>query len=352
MSINKIAQKAGVSPSTVSRVLNNPNYRCSSAGTRDRIWKAAMELNYTPNEAARSLKLGKKLQEENKTYYINVLMTRMDESRTDPFFSELLRIIESEIHKHFCILSKVWYMPVFSDDRKCSDINLDSLIGQMYHETDGKCDGLVIVGKCNSVALKKLDAKYKSVVSVNRNSTNYEVDEILCDGCKVASIAVNYLINLGHKKIGYVGDCQNEARYHGFITALEQNGITPVPEYVIGTHQTEAEGYEAMEKLLHSGNCPTGIYCANDITAIGMLKSLNKYKNLQEIPSIIASDDIEEAGNCRPMLTTVKLPKEEMGKFALYLLTDRLKNGHSSVVRMELEGKLVVRDSCRKISVI
>ena len=76
MSINKIAEMAGVSPSTVSRVLNNPNYHCSSEETRERIWKAAMELNYTPNEAARSLKLGKKLQEENKTYYINVSSTK------------------------------------------------------------------------------------------------------------------------------------------------------------------------------------------------------------------------------------------------------------------------------------
>lgn len=107
---------------------------------------------------------------------------------------------------------------------------IGTLTSQMYPETEGKCDGLVIVGKCNSTALKKLDTRYKSVVSVNWNSTNYEVDEILCDGCKVASTAVNYLISLGHKKTGYVGDC-------------------------------------------------------------------------------------------RPMLTTVKLPKEEMGKFALYLLS-------------------------------
>lgn len=349
MSINQIAKKAGVSPSTVSRVLNNPDYHCSSEETRDKIWQAAMELNYTPNEAARSLKLGKKLQEENKTYYINVLMTRMDESRTDPFFSELLRIIESEIHKHFCILSKVWYMPVFSDDRKCNNINIENLINSMYTETNGRCDGLIIVGKCNSSALKKLNAKYKSVVSVNRNSTNYEVDEILCDGHKAASIAVNYLISLGHKEIGYVGDCQNEARYEGFTNALKANNIALTPGYVIETKQTEAEGYEAMEKLIHSGCCPTGIYCANDITAIGMLKALNKYKNLQVVPSIIASDDIEEAGNCRPMLTTVKLPKKEMGKFAMYLLVDRIKNGHSSIVRMELEGKLVIRDSCWKI---
>ena len=66
MSINKIAQMAGVSPSTVSRVLNNPNYRCSSEETRDKIWKAAMELNYTPNEAARSLKLGKRQKKKIK----------------------------------------------------------------------------------------------------------------------------------------------------------------------------------------------------------------------------------------------------------------------------------------------
>ena len=103
-----------------------------------------------------------------------------------------------------------------------------------------------------------------------------------------------------------------------------------------------------MENFLSSGNCPTGIYCANDITAIGMLKSLSRHKNLPLIPSVISSDDIEEAGNCRPMLTTVRLPKEEMGKFALYLLTDRMKGGHSSVVRMELEGKLVIRESCSK----
>ncbi len=197
MSINKIAQMAGVSPSTVSRVLNNPNYRCSSEETRD----------------------------------INVLMTRMDESRTDPFFSELLRVIESEIHKHFCILSKVWYMPVFSDDRKCSNINLDSIINSMYEEAGRKCDGLVIVGKCNSIALKKLNSKYKSVVSVNRNSTNYEVDELLCDGYKVASTAVEYLISLGHKNIGYAGECQNEARYHGFTETLKKNGIKLNPAY-------------------------------------------------------------------------------------------------------------------------
>ena len=348
MSIKKIAEKAGVSPATVSRVLNNPNYKCSVSGLRDKIWKTAIEMNYVPNEAARNLKRGVSAKQE-KTWYINILMTRTDSSTTDPFFAELLRVIESEIHDKNCILSKVWYMSVFSDDRKCRRENLDRLIDGMYDEVEGKRDGLIIIGRCNKEALKKLNKKYKSVVSVNRNSTNYEVDEVLCDGKKIAAAAVEYLISLGHKNIGYIGQCHSEDRYNGYLETLKKHDLDVIPEYVIETKQTEAEGYEAMEKFFQSDDMPTGIYCANDISAIGMLKCLNKFRNRYYMPSIISSDDIQEAQFTRPMLTTVSLPKEDMGKFALYLLLDRLKGGHSGIVRMELEGRLMIRNSCSSV---
>lgn len=348
MSIKKIAEKAGVSPATVSRVLNNPNYKCSVSGLRDKIWKTAIEINYVPNEAARNLKKGVSAKQE-KTWYINILMTRTDSSTTDPFFAELLRVIESEIHDKNCILSKVWYMSVFSDDRRCRRENLDRLIDGMYDEVEGKRDGLIIIGRCNKEALKKLNKKYKSVVSVNRNSTNYEVDEVLCDGKKIAAAAVEYLISLGHKNIGYIGQCHSEDRYNGYLETLKKHDLDVIPEYVIETKQTEAEGYEAMEKFFQSDDMPTGIYCANDISAIGMLKCLNKFRNRYYMPSIISSDDIQEAQFTRPMLTTVSLPKEDMGKFALYLLLDRLKGGHSGIVRMELEGRLMIRNSCSSV---
>ena len=348
MSIKKIAEKAGVSPATVSRVLNNPNYKCSVSGLRDKIWKTAIEMNYVPNEAARNLKKGVSAKQE-KTWYINILMTRTDSSTTDPFFAELLRVIESEIHDKNCILSKVWYMSVFSDDRKCRRENLNRLIDGMYDEVEGKRDGLIIIGRCNKEALKKLNKKYKSVVSVNRNSTNYEVDEVLCDGEKIAAAAVEYLISLGHKNIGYIGQCHSEDRYNGYLETLKKHDLDVIPEYVIETKQTEAEGYEAMEKFFQSDDMPTGIYCANDISAIGMLKCLNKFRNRYYMPSIISSDDIQEAQFTRPMLTTVSLPKEDMGKFALYLLLDRLKGGHSGIVRMELEGRLMIRNSCSSV---
>lgn len=300
MSIKRIAELSGVSPATVSRVLNHPEYKCQPPEVRERIWKAAMQLGYTPNQAARNLKLG--IAAEQKNYYIGVLMTRTE--------------------------------------------NLDRIIDEMYRETICVCDGLIIIGKCNKEALKKLNKKYKCVVSVNRNSTNYEVDEVLCDGRKVASMAVEYLISLGHRNIGYVGECYNEARYAGFLETMRKHEIEPDPSMIIQTHQTETEGFHAMQRIFREEDRPTGIYCANDITAVGMLKCLAKYKNYYYTPSIISSDDIEEAQCTRPMLTTVSLPREEMGKFAMQLLLDRLRGGHRSVVRLELEGRLMIRDSC------
>lgn len=348
MSIKKIAEEAGVSISTVSRVLNNPDYKCQSEELRNKIWNIAIKMNYTPNLAARNLKLGKSPAEQ-KTYYINVLMTRTDASQTDPFFTELLNVVESEIHKNACILSHIWYMPVFSNDAECERGDIRRTIDRMYGEVKDHADGLVVIGKCNSKALKYWGKKYDSIVSVNRNSTNYEVDEVLCDGEKIAKTAVEYLVKLGHRNIGYVGGCRNEARYRGFLKVLEKNDIEVVPGYIMETKQTEAEGYETMKKFITMENPPTGIYCANDITAIGMLKCLNKYRNIRYSPSIISSDDIEEAQFTQPMLTTVRLPRDEMGKFAIGLLTDRMKGGHKSVSRVELEGRLVVRSSCSKV---
>lgn len=219
-----------------------------SACLREKVWSIAMEMNYVPNEAARNLKKGTQAK-ESKIWYINVLMTRTDESRTDPFFTELLRVVESEIHEHNCILSKVWYMPLFSDDRKCRRENLDQIIQRMYTETEENKDGLIIIGRCNPLALKKLNQKYRSVVSVNRNSTNYEVDEVLCDGKKIAQMAVEHLISLGHRNIGYVGGCRNEDRYVGYLDTLKKNNLDVIPEYVVETDQTEREGYEARRSF-------------------------------------------------------------------------------------------------------
>lgn len=339
MSIKRIAEIAGVSYSTVSRVLNNPEYKCSDEIVRERILSAARELNYIPNEAAKNLKLG--IKKEQIPYKISILITRTESPGTDPFFREITQIVESEIHKNMCIVSQIHYLPELSGS--------DSGTIPKNVLSEGS-DGLIIIGKCSQSAIKSLKKIFKAIVSINRNSTNYESDEVLCDGEKIAVLAMEYLIGLGHRKIGYVGDCHNESRFKGYRDVLFKYNLDYDVDYVINTYQGEEQGYEIMERLMHSKNQPTAIYCANDITAIGMLNALSKYKNRYYNPSIISSDDIDEAQLTKPMLTTVRLPKKDMAKFAMYILLDRLNGGHKSVVRIELEGSLIIRESCSQVS--
>ncbi len=345
MSLKEIAKRAGTSPATVSRILNDPDHRCSDPGVRDRVWKAAMELHYVPNEAARNLKKGARKSEEN-VRYIQVLMTRTERSHADPFFTEVLRVVESEIHRNSCILSQVWYVSAFSSDKQCQSGNVTRQVEELYQDTEGKTDGLIVIGRCNKVALKCLKERFRNLVSINRNPTNREIDEVTCDGRKIATSAVEYLLTRGHRDIGYVGECNGEARYRGYVDTLMKHDLELHPAYIYETKQTETAGFEIMNKILHSGDIPTAIYCANDITAIGMLKALEKSKNKYLNLSIISSDDIEQAQFTRPMLTTVALPKVEMGRFAVYLLLDRIGGKHDSITTMELEGRLVVRESC------
>lgn len=345
MSLKEIAKMAGTSPATVSRILNDPDHRCSDPSVRDRVWKAAMDLHYVPNEAARDLKKGKKPSEE-KVRYIQVLMTRTERNHADPFFTEVLRVVESEIHRNSCILSQVWYVSAFSSDKECRADNVSRLTEELYQETEGKSDGLIVIGRCNTEALKSLKKRFRNLVSINRNPTNREIDEVTCDGRKIATSAVEYLLSGGHREIGYVGECRGESRYKGYVDTLMKHDLEPDPSYIYETKQTEAAGFEIMQKILRSGDIPTAIYCANDITAIGMLKAMEKSKNKYLNLSIISSDDIEQAQFTRPMLTTVALPKVEMGRFAVYLLLDRINGSHDSIITMELEGRLVIRESC------
>ncbi len=348
MSIKKIAEMTGVSVSTVGRVLSNPNHKCSSEEIREKILQAAREINYVPNEAARNLKVGNTVK--NDVYYINILLTRVVSEESDPFFEEMLRLTEIEIRRSNCIIANVWQMADFSNEKYCGANDIDQTVSEMYKGQQHKSDGLIIIGKCARKALKALKNYEKNIVSINRNSTNYEVDEVLCDGKKIALTAIEYLVKCGHTKIGYVGDCHSETRFDGYQHAQIQFHLDSDIDYVFDTTPNEEHGYKAMEYFLKMSDPPTGIYCANDILAIGMLKCLGKRRNRYYMPSIVSSDDIAEAQYTNPMLTTVSLPKNEMVRFALILLLDRIHGGHRIVSRLEMEGTLIVRDSCRTIA--
>lgn len=344
MSLKDIARLTGVSVSTVGRILSDPSRKCANEETRRKVLEAAREINYIPNAAARSLKSGGNQQE--KIYSIDILLTRFAQEAADPFYDELLMLAEKELRNKGCIVSNVWHKAEFSDE-KASDIEM--IVASLYKDRARRSDGLMIIGKCTAKAVRVLKKYEKNIITISRNSTNYEVDEVLCDGSKIASDAVSYLARLGHTKIAYVGDCHSEARFTGYQSAMVRGHLSPDIDYIFDTAPNEENGLLAFEHFSKLSDPPTGIYCANDILAIGMLKALSRRRQRGYCPSVISCDDIDEAQYTTPMLTTISLPKNEMVRFALMLLLDRISGGHKIVSRIELEGTLIIRESCRPL---
>ncbi|MBQ8965166.1 LacI family DNA-binding transcriptional regulator [Ruminococcus sp.] len=345
MSLKKIAQMTGVSVSTVGRILSDPNHKCASEEVRRKVIEAAREISYIPNASARALKTG--VKNEEKIYRIDILLTRAAHEMTDPFYDELLMLLEKELRSSGCIVGNVWQNSEFSDEKLSRTDRLPKLAEELFPEGAPRSDGLIVIGRVTVRALKLLKAKEKNLVSINRNSSGCEADEVLCDGGRIARTAVSYLTKLGHTKIGYVGPCHNEARFTGYQTALMNSHLTPDIDHIFDTLPNEEGGIAAMEYFASLDDPPTGIYCANDILAVGLLGALGRRRSRGYMPSVIASDDIETAQYTRPMLTTISLPKKEMVRFALMLLLDRIKGGHRIISRVEVEGTLVIRESCR-----
>jgi DNA-binding LacI/PurR family transcriptional regulator len=274
-------------------------------------------------------------------------VTRSGNDAADPFYDELLMILEKELRNSSCIVNNVWHRAEFSDERIIQSDKLQKMVADLYQDKAHKSDGLILIGKVTSRALKQLKTEEKNIVSINRNSTNYEVDEVLCDGSRIARTAIAYLAKLGHTKIGYVGDCHNESRFMGYQAAMTTFHLSPDIDYIFDTTPNEANGIAALEYFSGLADPPTGIYCANDILAVGMLKALNRRRSKIYSPSVISNDDIDAAQYTKPMLTTISLPKNEMVRFALMLLLDRIKGGHRIISRLEVEGTLIIRESCR-----
>ncbi len=346
MSLKQIANLSGASVATVSRVLNNPDYQCRSQELAGRIRQIARELHYVPNQNARQLKMGAHLP--NGQYVIDILLARFHSLEEDPFFEEMYRYVETECHKQNCMLGKLLHIP---------DISMPTHTMQKSqpHPVPGKrgvhqqADGLLILGKCPPSAVEALLRTYRGVAAIDRNPMDYRMDEIICNGAQAAAMAVEYLLELGHKSIAYVGDCTMEARYSGYYDCLLNHKLPLIYDYIVSTSQTRDEGYRAFAKLAGLGKPPTAVFCANDVTALGLLEAMKDWngRRRREVyrPAVISIDDIEEASSVSPMLTTIHIPKGDMAHLAVLSLIDRLQGGHHACVRMELPCQLMVRES-------
>lgn len=333
MSLKQIAALTHTSVSTVSRVLNNTSPSCASKELQDKIWAAAKEIGYRPNQAARALKKGTDTAAA-KLPRIAVVMARVT-SEEDPFFSELFRSLETELLKQGAVLDDMVHAEDICRERLCS------------------ANGILIMGRCSHTLLSQIARQNKNIAGIWRNPMEFNIDEVICDGRKAAELAMNHLLSLGHKKIAYIGDCSYESRYVGYCNILFQNKIPMDYNLIKQTNQTIKETDAVFEELLSARMAGktdfSAVFCANDITAIRVLELLGRQKaSVRRSVSVISIDDIADAQNTKPYLTTIHIPHREMAHMAVMLLLDRIAKGHASPVRIEFPCRIVHRDSCYK----
>lgn len=356
MSLKKIAQLAQTSVSTVSRVLNDPAHRCQTPGLTEKIWQTADSLHYVPDAAARRLRLGS--PEKREPFTVDLFLARFDSIDKDPFFRELFWFLKEELIKHNCLLGEIQnpidmanlpnngaapdHVPYRPVQKVISEKSKNALAFIARKPNTG----LLILGKCPPELVPIVKKRYAFLVGIDRNPTEYEFDEVVCNGQAAAELAVEHLIGLGHENIAYIGDCTYETRYIGYYQALINHKIALNYENIYPTDQTQEQGFHTMTALLSSSRRPTAIFCANDSTALGVLNALKQHKKRGYFPSIISIDNINDSQKTVPMLTTIDIPKKEMGHLALMLLLDRKNGGHHENVRLELPCRLVERDSC------
>ena len=329
MKLKDIAEIAGVSVSTVSRVLNDPYSTAASPTKQAEIWKIARDGGYVPNEQARKLKKGEGSEEIRGTMYC-LLATDSEEYRDDPFYTTLISAIRTEALKRNYVVEYS-----FSEQEREMPIKGD------------KAEGLIIIGRFSPDILPKLNKKYnKNIVYIGLNSIKAKCDKVFCSGYQGMRDVVKELCLCGHRNVGYIG-VRNDSRLEGFSDEIKDAGINGCAENVFtkGNALTSELGYSQMKELLKKGNI-TAVVCANDITAIGALKACSEQEiKVPEEMCIIGMDDIEMTRYVSPALSTVHVPLDEMASMAVKLLADRIEGGHHNCVEIGFPHWIVKRGS-------
>ena len=332
--LKDIAQKAQVSVSTVSKVLNSGESSSISEDTRNRIIGIAMNEGYVPNRNARSLSNIK----NNKV--ISCILSYESESENNTFFNRIIEGIHSEAENRGYTIG-------------CTLSSSDSLVEIIQENiVSNSINSAIILGKFKPEFLDFICGHIPNIVYAGLNPPGKCFDEVVCDAYKAVKCAVEHLIALGNKKIAYVGiikdkNIVNEYRFEAFEATLQSNGLSPDSAIIRNVPLTTEQGYAAMIDILDSGNVPTAVFCGNDVTAIGVVRAIEKkgLKIPEEI-SIISIDDIDMASYIKPSLSTIHVPKAELGQYAVKMLVDKIETGRKMPVKLELPFELIIRESC------
>ncbi len=326
VSIKDIARLANVSHPTVSRALHhsplvNPETAC-------RIRRIAAESGYRPSAVARSLVT-------SRTRTIGVVVTTI----ADPFIAEVVAGIEDEANAH-----------EYSVFLANSNADPQREIKAVHSFEERRVDGIIVTAsRVGALYADVLSQMRVPVVLLNNEHPSEFGYSVRIADFEASRQAVGYLLSLGHRQIAYIGDrygrSSDTERFSGYRATLDEADIPFQPDLVVhGDGQPEG-GARAMARLLDLPGLPTAVFCYNDMTAIGALKTLRAHGI--QVPwdvSMIGFDDLFLAQYAEPALTTIRQPKHEMGRLGMDTLL-KLLSGGDPEQNVKVPGELIVRQS-------
>lgn len=322
-----VAQLAGVSTATVSRALMNPN-KVSDA-TKKRIEEAVLESGYAPNSLARNLR-----RNESKTIVAIV------PDICDPYYTEIIRGVKDAAMAN-------GYLVLLGDSERQKGRE-SSFMNLVFTK---QTDGILLLGTELPFAVCKSQKKnLPPMVMACEFSPEMELPTVHIDNLTSAFEAVNYLTQMGHRRIAQISGPSHtflcQFRQQGYQQALRRVGVNARADYSVEGDFSFTAGAEAMETLLALPEPPTAVFCHNDTMAIGALQAAKKSGfRVPDDLSIIGFDDITFAQYCDPPLTTIAQPRYDIGYQAMLMMLDRLRGHQVRVGSRLLETELVVRQS-------
>ena len=337
--LSDIAATIGVAPMTVSRVVNGTGY--VSDETREKVMTAVRKMSYRPNGVARNLK-------RQRTDTVGLVLGDI----SNPYSTELANAVRE-------VLSVRGYnlFICISEHSAKEDITaFESLV-------DHNVDGIIVATRSNAEGdehlLEIVDGDMPVVV-VGRDFHHDLVDFVSADNLTGGFEATRHLIDLGHRRIGFIGATLNNKgslkRLQGYLNALEAHDIDIDERLITGRrdaasevpgYSTERMGYEGMKRLLSLPKRPTAVFARNDFTAVGAMTAIKEAGlSIPKDLAIVGFDDIPLAVHTVPPLTTVRQPMRLQGQLAAEMLVSRIagKEPRQRIERI-LNCELIIRES-------
>jgi DNA-binding LacI/PurR family transcriptional regulator len=326
VTLKTVAERAGVTPGTVSAVLNNSAAsRAFPENTKNRILAVARELNYRPNFLARSLRV-------KRTYTIGVI----SEEIGDPYGAMVISGIESYLRQRGYFFLTVAHR----HDQELLESYAHLLLQRGV-------EGFITV----DTSLRETPTLPTVAIAGHRQVP--EVTNLILDHKMAARMALEHLAELGHEEIAFIRgpatSSDSEDRWRTIVEVTQELGIQIRPELTVrpeGEAGSPDIGHLSAKKLLSRKRPFTALFCYNDSFAIGAIRAIQEagLRAPADI-SVVGFDDISAAAYCNPSITTVRQPLRKMGELAAKILVGRIENGEAYVPEIAVKPEFVVRQS-------